>query len=302
MFVNRTDCYAQQYKNSKTDKWEFHKVVASLTVDKIKSHVKGHLTLGVYEIGLDDTVIWCCDDIDSHNGETDAREKVGRLVSTCRTYGIPFLLEASGSIDSYHLWVFLSKTKTYNAYRFIRQINSEAKVDCECWPKQKSIDNDRAKYGNLVKLPICYHQKSGGRSAFIDADTFEPLEGPILHPGLVHLLEIPDLSESSSEGMPKVSTRQETKRTACCSGVLDYCMQRALDDKISLEGSEGHHLRLAMAVKAQYIGLTPEEAAQLFQFKMTMTMISASIKCWRHGVTIILPGHVRFYVISAGDW
>ena len=216
MFVNRTDCYAQQYKNSKTDKMEFHKVVASLTVDKIKSHVKGHLTLGVYEIGLDDTVIWCCDDIDSHNGETDAREKVGRLVSTCRTYGIPFLLEASGSIDSYHLWVFLSKTKTYNAYRFIRQINSEAKVDWRSAGRsRRALITTGQKYGNLVKLPICYHQKSGGRSAFIDGAPSEPLEGPILHPGLVHLLEIPDLSESSSEGMPKGPTRQETKRTAC---------------------------------------------------------------------------------------
>ena len=265
MFVNRTDCYAKQYKNSATGRYEFYKVIGSSTIEKIKQHVTAAETIGVYEIGLDDTVTWCCDDIDSHNGETDSREKVGRLVETCRTYNVPFLLEASGSVDSYHLWILLSKTRTYNAYRFIRQLNSESKVDCECWPKQKSLRDKNGKYGNLIKLPVCFHQKSGGWSAFIDADTFEPLEGPIPHPGLVHLLEIPDLSESSSEGMPKVSSRHEGKRKPCSSKALDYCMQRALEDKIPLEGSEGHYLRLAIAVKAQPIGLTAEATAQLFQ-------------------------------------
>ena len=264
MFVNRTDYHAQQFKNSKTEKWEFSKVKGELTEKGIRKHIAGEITAGVYQIALDDTVKWCCDDFDSHNGETDTREKVGKVVGVLRNYNIPFLLEASGSIDSYHLWIFLSKTSTYSAYRFIRQINSEAGVDPECWPKQKKLGKN-SKFGNLVKLPVCVHNKSKSRSAFIDADTFEPLEGPISHPGLVHLLEIPDLSESSSEGMPKVSIRYETKKKTCSSNALDYCMQRALEDKISLEGSEGHHLRLAMAVKAQHIGLPAEKAAQLFQ-------------------------------------
>jgi len=267
MFVNRTDCHARQGQNSKTGKWEFYKYNSPPSVENFKRHVSGEITLGLYEIGLDDTVTWCCDDVDSHNGETDAREKVTRLVSTCRSHSIPFLLEASGSIDSYHLWIFHRRTSTYNANRFIRQINSEAKVDCEAFPKQKSLYSKDAKYGNLVKLPICYHQKSKARSAFLDADTFEPLEGPIPHPGLVHLLEIPDLSESKSEGMPRISSRHETKRKTCSSKSLDYCMQRALDDKILLEGSEGDNLRLAMAIKAQKIGLDAEATAQLFQYQ-----------------------------------
>lgn len=265
IFVNRTDCHARQGQNFKTGEWEFYKYNSPTTVENFKRHVKGEITIGLYEIGLDDTVTWCCDDVDSHNGETDSRERIARLVSTCRTHGIPFLLEASGSVDSYHFWIILSKTSTYNAYRFIRQINSEAKVACEAFPKQKSLRSKEAKYGNLVKLPVCYHNKSESRSAFLDADTFEPLEGPISHPGLVHLLEIPDLSESSSEGMPKVSIRYETKRKTCSSNSLDYCMQRALEDKLVLDGSEGHHLRLAMAVKAQHIGLPAEETTQLFQ-------------------------------------
>jgi DNA primase large subunit len=65
--------------------------------------------------------------------------------------------------------------------------------------------------------------------------------------------------------MPKVSSRHEGKRKTGSSNALDYCMQRALEDKIPLEGSEGHYLRLAIAVKAQPIGLTAEATAQLFQ-------------------------------------
>ena len=265
IFVNRTDCYAQQYLDSKSGKWIFCKVLSPLTEEVIKKHVAGELTIGTYEIGLDDQVIWCLDDIDSHNGETDARERVCRAVRVLRKYGIHFLLEASGSVDSYHIWIQLAKTRTYNAYRFIRQINTEARVDCECWPKQKSLHSQKARYGNLVKLPICYHQKSRSRSAFLDADTFEPLEGPIQLPGLVHLLEIPDLSESRDEGMPRVTIRLDTKTENESCNALDYCMQKTLDEKIPLEGSEGHLFRLAIAVKAQKIGMDAEATARLFQ-------------------------------------
>jgi hypothetical protein len=264
MFVNRDDCYALQQPEG-----GYAKYCSPLTVDKIKRHIRGTdmFTMGTYEIGLDDTVTWCLDDIDSHNGETDAWDKVARLVAVCRSHGIPFLLETSGSLDSYHLWIPLGRTRTYNAYRFIRQINAEAKVDCECWPKQKSLRDKHGKYGNLVKLPVCLNLKSGGRSAFLDADTFEPLEGVISYPGRVHLLEIPELSPvTRSEVIPK---KTKLDRPACTrtvsSGGLDPCMERALADNIALVGSEGHNLRLAIAIKANTIGMDAEATAQLFQ-------------------------------------
>jgi hypothetical protein len=98
----------------------FTKVRGELTEKRIGQHIAGEITAGVYQIALDDTVTWCCDDFDSHNGETDTREKVGKVVGVLRSYGIPFLLEASGSMDSYHIWIFLSRTRTYNAYRFYK--------------------------------------------------------------------------------------------------------------------------------------------------------------------------------------
>jgi len=212
--------------------------------------------VGTYEIGLDDTVIWCCNDIDAHRGETDTQEKVRRVVTVLRKYSIPFFLEASGSPDSYHIWIPLAETRTYNAFRFIRQINAEAGVNCECWPKQKALGKD-SKFGNLVKLPVCVHLKTGNRSVLLDPDTLEPYKGFIQVPGRVHLLEIPELKPNGLQGMPKVSMAS--------GSTLDYCMERALKEQVPLEGSEGHNLRMAIAVKAHAIGKAAEEIASLFE-------------------------------------
>jgi hypothetical protein len=173
-------------------------------------------------------------------------------------------------MDSYHIWILLAPTRTYNAFRFIRQINAEAKVDCECWPKQKSLKDKNGKYGNLVKLPICFHQKSRGRSAFLDPETFEPLEGEISHPGLVHLLEVPDLDELKAElnGIPSAKSLLKASappHTVVSGTTLDYCMQGILDARTLLEGAAGHSLRLAIAIKAQNIGLDAETTVNLFK-------------------------------------
>lgn len=233
----------------------------SLTKDVIKQHVTEEITVGAYQISQDNQVIWCCDDIDSHHGETDARERVEKVVAVLRQYGLPFLLEASGSPDSYHIWIFLAKTRTYNAYRFIRQINSEAGLKCEAWPKQKSL---RGKYGNLVKLPICLNLKTGNRSVFLDPNTFRPLDGTITHPGIVHLFEVP---EDRSQGMPRIRTVKDRLQGEISDpgGSLPYCMIRALEDRVPLNGAEGHNFRMAIATKARHIGMSLEEAAELFQ-------------------------------------
>jgi hypothetical protein len=258
LFVNRSDCYAQQTQNPRSKRWEYLKVTEPLDQEVLRRRVTGEITIGAYQISPDDQVTWCCDDIDSHQGETDAQERVKKVVAVLREYGIPFLLEASGSPDSYHIWIFLAGTRTYNAYRFIRQVNTEAEVKCEAWPKQKTLKS----YGNLVKLPICRNLKTGNRSVFLDPDTFEELEGAIGHPGIVHLLEIPD---SKSQGMPRIKSRRVTGVATDLGGSLAPCMLRALEDRVALVGAEGHNLRMAIAVKARSIGMTPEETATLFQ-------------------------------------
>jgi len=270
MFCHRNEVYAQQFQDS-SGKWGFSKMLDYIRRETVIDHITGKKTIGVYEIGLDDDVTWGCFDVDSHgDGETGevARDKVRSLCDVLEVYGVPFMLEASGSPGSYHIWIFFKRTRTYNAYRFMRQVAREAKVKgIEIWPKQKKLDKN-GKFGNLVKLPICLHNKTGARSAFLDAETFEPLEGLILVPGRVVLLEIPELS-GDKLAMPKARRVQPAEESgAFCGsepGLLDHCMVRALAEGTPLEGGEGHLLRLAIATKAANIGMPPEEAALLFK-------------------------------------
>jgi hypothetical protein len=261
LFATRTDIFARQYWDDRFKEWRFFKVIRDWTedFDMVKDHIEGKITIGVYNISPDDLVIWICFDVDDHEGTKDARAECEKLLAVLRSYGIPFLLEASGSPGSYHIWVLLEPTKTHNAFVFARQVASEAGFEGEVWPKQKSINEKSKGIGNLVKLPVCYHHKSGSRSVFLNPD-FEPIEGPIIPPGLVRLLEIPDYSKPARE-----RSQGEWGASWSSSKALDFCMERALVDGLQLNSSDGHNFRLAIAVKAQVIGMTAEAAAQLFQ-------------------------------------
>lgn len=266
MFMNRADAHGRQYKVEGGASWS--KVIGSMSDEKLIEHVQGSATYGSYQLGLDDTVIWACLDIDSHEGNrpiTDeiieqTRADVKKVVEVLRRYNVPFLLEASGSPGSYHVWIFLSRTKTYNAYRFIRQVKVEAGIKCEAFPKQKTFGKD-GKYGNLVKIPICVNQKCGGRSVFLNPDTFEPIEGVIEHPGGVRLLEVP---EPGKKGKDALVMPRRAHRMPQDGAEFDPCMEKLLADKVALEGSEGHEMRVAIAIKAIMQGNTDEEVARVF--------------------------------------
>jgi hypothetical protein len=265
-FVSRNDCYAIQYYNSKNSKWNFRKEPSLLDDDIIREHILGYETIGGYNIGPNDEVIWCCLDIDSHKGEVGTEGTARKVISTLRSYGIPFLLEASGSSNSYHIWIFTAKTRTYNAYRFIRQVAAESGIKCEVWPKQKKLCKEG--YGNPVKFPICINKKTGNRSVFLNPDTFDPSIGPIKLPGMVHLYEVGDPSERELTGMRRMKTMRPFAggpKRAYSENELDYCMNRALEDSLTLDGEAGHNLRVAIVVKAQVIGMNEEETTKLFQ-------------------------------------
>ena len=66
----------------------------------MKRHVRGKITIGFYQISLEDTVKWVCYDIDDHKGERGAEAVEAdfrKLLAVLSKHGVPFLLEASGS-------------------------------------------------------------------------------------------------------------------------------------------------------------------------------------------------------------
>jgi len=257
-FVLRDDTYARQSKEG-----SYSRILDYCRHDVLMDHVKHKKTVAVYEISLDDEVAWGCLDIDSHNEGDDldeAREKVLKVVDVCEVYGIPYVLEASGSPGSYHVWILFKRTKTYNAYVFMRQLVREAKIkDVEIWPKQKTRSTDR--YGNPVKLPLGYNNRTGAFSMFIDAN-FEPLEGEIKLSGRVVLVEVPRPEKPAKEPRPAPTEHQQT---ATATDTLDFCMVKTLEAGDELIGGGGHRFRLAIAIKALSIGMDIEDIINLFR-------------------------------------
>ena len=256
-FIGRTDVYAEQQPAG-----GYVKVDKDLTPFTIIEHLRGNITIATYQINpYSDTVKWICFDLDNHDGKNlSVRQDVNRLIAVLKQYGIEFLLEASGSPDSYHLWVFLYKTRTINAYAFSRQIMREAGVKCEVWPKQKHIDPHR--YGNPVKLPLGINLKNGQRSLFLDPDTFESLPGFPEVPGKVMLCEV-EGDEYRFKPKKHAATSHRVNSNVP-QGRLRPCMELALANS-DLIGAEGNAMRHAIAVEAKFAGYSREDTIELFE-------------------------------------
>lgn len=274
-FCHRTDFYAFQVFNKQAKKWNFintHGDLNDYAFELIKKHLRADVsgldrrfTMGVYQIDPEkDTVAWICFDFDRHNPtDPDPKSEVQKLLAVLEKYSVPYLLEASGSPDSYHVWIFLEPTMTRNAYFFSRLLKKVAKVDCEVWPKQQSYSGRSGKdFGNLVKLPLAFHNKTGRRSCFLDPETFEPLE-EITFPGLVRLFEQP----KPVGGVKPKPKSKSAHSEATIIGNADFrpCLKGVLESGQTLEGSEGHEMRVDIAIEAKCAGMSVDEAVNLFR-------------------------------------
>jgi hypothetical protein len=267
-FIGRADCYGQQYVKGLGNAGYF-RVASPLDTTVLTKHAEGDITVGSYQINQEDLVRWAVVDIDNHDGKSASKadENRNKLVDYLDTYGVPYLIELSGSPNSYHIWILLSPTRTYNAFRFIRQVASEAEIDmtiCEVFPKQKELAG-KSKYGNLVKLPYGKNLKTGKWATFIDPDSGESIPCPAEPPGFVRLLEIPRPADKAGRGRRTTSSVSYAGRSGTCGQALDPCMVSALDDGLDLNGSAGHYLRFAIAVKALDLGWPEDAIVDLFR-------------------------------------
>lgn len=263
LFVNRTDCYTEQWMVP-DEKGKYGYTRCSYNwegnLQLLKSHLLGKVTIGTYQISLNDEVKWICFDLDNHDGKNIVvREDVKRLLAVLDTYSIPYLLEASGSPDSFHVWILTSPVKTYTAYCFSRQIVAQAGIECEVFPKQRKLGKD-GKYGNQVKLPLGINRKNKVRSQLLDPETFQPYEDEVPIPGIVRLREV-------QEPQKRAVGRALKAAKVCCND-LRPCMKSILESRMPLEGSEGHTMRVAIAVEACNMNMGVESAVDLFQHQL----------------------------------
>jgi len=187
LFSGREDIFARQWFNPRKGIAGYSPVEAPLTARQVRQHLFGDITLGVYPIRLDGTCLFFAFDIDltkaaidwARRGTEEAasvRSGLDLAVTTTlnrlRALGLNPLVEDSG-YKGRHLWVFLEKPERveilYGLGRMLRpQLEADfpAGISLEFFPKQAKT---RGKgLGNLIKLPLGIHRRTGRRAWVLD--------------------------------------------------------------------------------------------------------------------------------------
>lgn len=187
LYSGREAVYARQWI-SPTGNAGYTPIHEPLTILVAKNHILGHHTIGVYQLRLDNTVNFIAFDIDIAKaalarGITDrkiwerqvqsAHKLACQLLDIAASFELPFYLEDSG-FKGRHLWLFLERPIPAKvAKRFAEGLASQlppppAGVHLEIFPKQAYVANEGL--GNLIKLPLGIHRKTGRRGVFLSAD------------------------------------------------------------------------------------------------------------------------------------
>ena len=259
-FTGRTDKYATQNKvPNARGRCSYHAQNPSKSIsDLIFDHIDGKETCGFYCIDENDMCHYACADLDDHEMVNPQLDEVRKLVDFCESKNIPVLVEASGSPNSFHVWIPIIPAKTYTVYKFMKQLIHDSGVKCkETFPKQKSLATCGRGYGNFVKMPLGINRTSGVRSYFLDPKTLQPVKSIIISK-VLKLCEL-EIVEETEEVIASTSTELHSK----LPDGFRPCLKAALEK--NLVGPDGHLTRVAIASEAFRCGFSVEEAVVLFQ-------------------------------------
>ncbi len=189
LFAGREDVYARQWYRAKDAQTGYTPVHEPLTPAVVRNHLLGTFTAGVYPIRLDQTATWFAIDLDIRRPALDqarrdasyarelrdlTRRKGLKILATLTELGFEPLFENSG-YKGRHYWVFLEEPEEakvlHQCGRLLLahlQQCVEQEFGLEFFPKQAQRTGKGL--GNLIKLPLGVHRKTGYRSAFLDAE------------------------------------------------------------------------------------------------------------------------------------
>ncbi len=196
LFGGREDVYARQWYRAKNGQTGYTPVHEPLTPAVIRNHLLGTFTAGVYPIRLDQTATWFAVDLDLRRAPLDEARRnaayAGRLRDLTRRTGLQILaalgdlalepLFENSGYKGRHYWVFLEQPEEakvlYQCGRLLlprlqRGVGREFSL--EFFPKQPQRGGKGL--GNLIKLPLGIHRKTGYRSLLLDGDG-KPVQQP----------------------------------------------------------------------------------------------------------------------------
>ncbi|MFH1358423.1 MAG: hypothetical protein ABIH37_00880 [archaeon] len=165
LFCIRMDCYAVQQEKG------YLAVKEPVTLELIKKHLLGLITIGLYQL-LGEMIKWGCFDFDKNTIEDFEHAK--RLFKYLKELGYHPLMEMSGGGEyKCHIWIF-ADTAAELMEEFLDDICAKTEIyPHEVFPKQIKVVEGG--FGNLVKLPLGVHMKTKQRSYFLD-DNFNEIK------------------------------------------------------------------------------------------------------------------------------
>lgn len=185
LFGGREGVHARQWV-SPTGECGYTPVEEPLTPRIVENHILGNYTAGVYPVRIDNTVNFVAFDFDmakfavrktiSSRRLWDAamakvHQAACRLVDLCAAHEIEVYLEDSG-FKGRHAWIFLEEplpagvAKKFGDLAASRILPLPVEAAVEIFPRQGSVG--RGGLGNLIKLPLGIHKKTGRRALFIE--------------------------------------------------------------------------------------------------------------------------------------
>ena len=161
LFVNRKDVYAVKTRNGM-----YIPVHKEFTLEKIRNHLAGKRCYGVYQLDTDNTVKWCCVDIDTKNGLTRVNVPALARELKCHMDARIFIEETS---RGFHVWACYGRKIAAAQARecVVTVVKNSPFRFCEVFPKQTEL-NGRRKYGNLVNFPMATHPVTGWRNTMME--------------------------------------------------------------------------------------------------------------------------------------
>lgn len=192
LFAGREGVHARQWV-SPTGESGYNPVEEPFAPKVAENHILGNYTVGIYPVRLDNTVNFIAFDFDaskfavrnaiSNRRAFDAlmgktRQAACRLLDIASQHDIPMYLEDSG-FKGHHAWIFLETpipagvAKKFGETLAAQITPLPAEVTLEVFPKQAAVR--RGGIGNLIKLPLGIHRRTGKRSLFIEPNG-EPVE------------------------------------------------------------------------------------------------------------------------------
>lgn len=191
LFAGRENVHARQWVSESGDVG-YSPVREPLTVRQVRQHLNGSVTLGIYLVRLDDTVSVFAIDIDvTKRAIEQARGRAGeskrlralahaeamRLRQALAELGLASFVEDSG-YKGRHLWVLLAEpvpaaeVREFGARFLSAHPPASTEIQFEFFPKQGTAGRG---IGNLIKLPLGLHRKSGRRSGLLTEEgTVDP--------------------------------------------------------------------------------------------------------------------------------